>query len=76
MQSESSLSKRGRDLTSDRLGPNAREATEKIGFYDGPWDPVTNPDGLVNLGTAENVRCCLRWKCLRPLILPTVAHAR
>ncbi|KAJ4295205.1 i-AAA protease yme1 [Kalmusia sp. IMI 367209] len=46
--------KRGRDLASDRLGPNNREATEKIGFYDGPWDPVLNPDGLVNLGTAEN----------------------
>ncbi|KAL1598987.1 hypothetical protein SLS60_008133 [Paraconiothyrium brasiliense] len=55
MRPDSSLSKRGRDLTSDRLGPNAREATEKIGFYNGPWDPETNPDGLVNLGTAENV---------------------
>ncbi|KAF2449563.1 aminotransferase [Karstenula rhodostoma CBS 690.94] len=25
-----------------------------IRFYNGPWDPVSNPDGLVNLGTAEN----------------------
>ena len=50
------LSKRGRELTSDRLGPNAREATEKIGFYDAPWNAVTNPNGLINLGTAENVR--------------------
>lgn len=55
MLSESGLSERGRNLASDRLGPNAREATEKIGFYNGRWDPVANPHGLLNLGTAENV---------------------
>lgn len=44
------LSTRGADLAA---GPDVRENEEKL--YGKPWDPVTNPDGVVNIGTAENV---------------------
>ena len=46
----SPLSTRGTDLAA---GPDARADEEKL--YGKAWDPVTNPDGIVNIGTAENV---------------------
>jgi hypothetical protein len=31
-------------------------------LYEKDWDPDTNPDGIVNIGTAENVGRCFSSK--------------
>ena len=50
-ESSSTLSKRGAAFAS---GPNIRDMAKIIM---GPiWNPVTNPDAIINVGTAENVR--------------------
>ena len=46
-----SLSERGAGLAK---GENYRDKFKAI--LNDPYDPVQNPDGFVNLGTAENVR--------------------
>ncbi|KAF2733467.1 PLP-dependent transferase [Polyplosphaeria fusca] len=46
---ESTLSRRGADLASGR---NKRDLVSAI--LGGIWDPVTNPDVILNIGTAEN----------------------
>ena len=49
-QDDSSLSKRGQGLMA---GSDFVDKLKRI--LDNPYDPVSNPEGIVNLGTAENV---------------------
>lgn len=51
VRQKTTLSQRGVELTKCF---NVRELAGKIGTAK-PWDAVTNPDGVVNIGTAENV---------------------
>ena len=47
---QSTLSIRGAELAQ---GPNMRDLAGSI--FGEPWNPVKNPDVIVNIGTAENV---------------------
>lgn len=47
---QSTLGTRGASLAS---GLNMRDKASRI--LSRQWDPLTNPDAVVNLGTAENV---------------------
>ena len=51
-KSESTLGQRGVELAS---GPNMRDQASKIFGDNLMYNPETNPEGLVNIGTAENV---------------------
>ena len=49
-RSKTTLSSRGADLAS---GDNIREMFKTI--LANPYDPDTNPEGFINIGTSENV---------------------
>jgi hypothetical protein len=51
-KSESTLGQRGAELAS---GPSMRDQASKILGDNAMFNPETNLEGLVNIGTAENV---------------------
>jgi hypothetical protein len=51
-KSESTLGQRGAELASS---PSMRDQASKIFGDNVMFNPETNPEGLVNIGTAENV---------------------
>ena len=62
--SDSTLSKRGDELFRNSPSLNAPRRNTGDDF-----DPITNPNGFVNLGTAENV-CSSFWSRVKPAHWP------